>query len=184
MKVIEPYSFSSLVHVHAAIEDVFLVHQEALTLLDIGAARELFEIHGRLLEVHMGHEEELLIPVFERAGRIARWPTVLYTGQHRKMLGMLESVPLRLAELESVPSARRRREMLRILDHETTYKHLVEHHEGAEREGLFPIADRSAEPDERRLLLERMRDEWEQAFDRERPRLVEIRQGTFGQSVG
>lgn len=184
MKVVEPYSFASLVDVHTAIEDVFLAHQEALTLLDLQAARELLEIHGRLLEVHMGHEEELLLPVFERAGPIAKWPTVLYTGQHRKMLGMLESVPLRLTELEGIPSERRRREMLRILDHETTYKHLVEHHEGAEREGLFPIADRSAEPDERRVLLERIRDEWSEAFLRERSRLEVIRQGTFGQSLG
>jgi hypothetical protein len=184
MKVVEPYSFSLLVDVHTAIEDVFLAHQEALTLLDIGAARELLEIHGRLLELHMGHEEELLIPVFERAGRIAKWPTVLFTGQHRKMLGMLASVPHRLAELASVPSQRRRREMLRILDHETTYKHLVEHHEGAEREGLFPIADRSMESDERRALLEHMRDEWSEAFARERPRLDAIRQGTLAQSAG
>lgn len=184
MKVVEPYSFSSLVEVHAVIEDIFLAHQEALTLLDLAAAKELLEIHGRLLAVHMQHEERLLIPVFERAGVVPKWPTVLYTGQHRKMLGMLESVPGALDALSQLPAAERRRAMLRVLDHETTYKHLVEHHEGAEREGLFPIADRSADPDERRALLERMRDEWGEAEARERPRLAALRQGTLGQSLG
>lgn len=175
MKVADPYSFAALVEVHAVIEDVFLAHQEALTLLDVGAARELFSIHGRLLGLHIQHEERLLIPVFERAGAVPKWPTVLYTGQHKKMLGMLEGVPAALDELERLPLAQRRRAMLRVLDHETTYKHLVEHHEGAEREGLFPIADRSGEADERRALLERMRDEWTEAFELERSRLDELR---------
>jgi hypothetical protein len=175
MKVAEPYGFSALVEVHAAIEDVFLLHQEALTWLDVAAARELLAIHGRLLAVHMGHEEGLLLPVFERNGPVAKWPSVLYTGQHRKMLGMLASVPAWLDELERVPVSQRRRRMLRVLDHETTYKHLVEHHEGAERDGLFPIADAAAEAGERRALLERMRDEWCEAWERERATLERVR---------
>lgn len=184
MKVAEPYSFAALVDVHAVIEDVFLSHQELLTLLEISLARELLEIHGRLLALHMHHEESLLIPVFERAGLVPKWPTVLFTGQHKKMLGMLEIVPSALDALAHRVANERRRAMLRVLDHETTYKHLVEHHEGAEKEGLFPIADRAAEPDERRLLLERMRDEWAEALERERPRLEKIRRETLGRSLG
>jgi hemerythrin-like domain-containing protein len=176
VKINEPPSFSQLVDVHTELEDVFLLHQEALTLLDFDAALELLEIHWQLLLCHMRHEEELLLPVFDRAGPVKKWPRVLYTGQHEKMRGMLEHIRESASELCRERPLRPRRSVIRLLDYETTYKHLVEHHEGAERDGLFPIADSVATPEERRELLERFAREWEDATAVHTARLNELRQ--------
>lgn len=175
MKIAEPSSFSQLIEIHTELEDVFLLHQEALTLLALDAARELLEIHGQLLLLHMRHEEELLLPVFDRAGPVQKWPRVLYTGQHEKMRGMLERVRESLDEMCQKPPLRARRSMIRVLDYEATYKHLVEHHEGAEREGLFPIADTLATPEERRTLLSTFAREWDELCGAHASRLNELR---------
>jgi hemerythrin-like domain-containing protein len=163
-----------LLELHGELDEIFWLHQESLVTLRLELSAELLAAYERLLRVHMRHEEELLLPVFERAGPVPRWPAVLYTGQHEKMLTLLSSVREALSEL-------RRREQNRLrggialVTFEATYKHLVEHHDGAEREGLFPIVDRTATPDEATRLLELCRTQWADALAAERELLRSAR---------
>ncbi len=173
----DPPSFASLLDIHEALEEIFALHQEALLLTDFPAALELLTIHSELLRVHMDHEESFLLPVFERAGPVEKWPRVLYTGQHEKMRGMLERADASLRTFIDNPPTRPRRAVIGLMDFETTYKHLVEHHDGAEREGLFPIADAAASAEERRSLIEKFRREWDEALATHKARIVELRSG-------
>ena len=165
-------SFSRIFAFHDDLEEVLALHQESLLLLELALARELLGAYRRLLAVHMHHEEQQVLPVFQRLGRIDRWPVVLYTGQHAKMRGLLDRIEAQLGLAIAEPRANIRRVVIRLLDLETSYKHLAEHHDAAERQGLAPNADRAAEPDERAALLETFCADWKSALDREAPILA------------
>ena len=47
-----------------------------------------------------------------------------------------------------------------MLDHETTYKHLSEHHDGAERAGFFPLLEIAATPLEHAEITRLCLAEW------------------------
>ncbi|HET9959224.1 MAG TPA: hypothetical protein VFQ61_32265, partial [Polyangiaceae bacterium] len=57
------------------------------------------------------------------------------------------------------PSELRRR-VLALFDEHARFKHLLEHHDGAERSGFMAALDRGASPDVRRSLLDRSLSEW------------------------
>lgn len=107
----------------------------------------------------MHHEEELFMPIYSREAPPRRWPVVLYTGQHQRMRELLASASERLESLARRDSVRGR-DIIELLDHERTYKHLAEHHDGAEREGFFPALDRLATLDEQSSLVEQCWREW------------------------
>ena len=155
---------------HAALDDVFLLHQEALVERRFELAAELLAAYRRLLQAHMRHEEELILPIFDRAGPVPRWPVVLYTGQHEKLRGLLDQIESGLDRLRREELGRRG--AIALLTFESTYKHLAEHHDGAERDGLYPVVDAAASPEEHERLLARIEADWIRACDAERP-LVE-----------
>lgn len=157
-------SFADVVEFHTDLEEVFALHQEALIELRLELARDVLAAYRALLGLHMKHEEERLLPVFDRAGRIEKWPRALYTGQHEKMLGLLERAAAGLDGMIASPPDNLRRSVIALLDFETTYKHLHEHHDGAERQGLFPTCDKVSEPAERRELLLAFRRDWRVAL--------------------
>ncbi|HET9929718.1 MAG TPA: hypothetical protein VFQ35_03485, partial [Polyangiaceae bacterium] len=113
----------------------------------------------RLLELHMRHEEELLLPIYARETPSKRWPVVLYTGQHQRMRELLASTTERVAALARREDVRGR-DIIELLDHERTYKHLAEHHDGAEREGFFPALDKLTTASECSELIESCWKEW------------------------
>lgn len=131
---------SSLLVLHSKLDEIFLEHQELLLERRLGEATAKLEVYRELLELHMRHEEELLLPLYARHGPSKRWPLVLFTGQHQRMRELLDAVAERL---RSMPAEVRPRDVIALLDFERTYKHLSEHHDGAEREGLFPALDRA-----------------------------------------
>lgn len=169
-------SFEAIFAFHADLEEIFALHQESLLLIDLLQARALLGSYRRLLALHMSHEEDELLPIFARAGTIERWPSVLYTGQHQKMNALLDRVEQRLDAILADPPAKPRRAVIALLDIETTYKHLGEHHDGAEREGLVPNLDRVADAEHRTRLLDRLRAEWRAALALEAPTLDPARQ--------
>lgn len=159
-------SFMELLEFHADLDEVFALHQEALLERRLELARELLGIHSSLLALHMKQEEEVLLPIFERAGTVERWPKILYTGQHEKLVALLGRAGAALDAMIATPLANPRRAVIALLDHETTYKHLHEHHDGAERQGLFPTCDAVTTSAERAGLLSQLRRDWRAACSR------------------
>ena len=150
-------SFLALLRVHERLNELFLRHQEALLEQDIARARERLAVYEQELLAHMRPEEDILLPVYARAGAIPGGPIELFLGEHRKMREFLERFRMALAELEAHPADRRRR-ILRLFDEQTMFKHLVEHHDLRERNILYPTLDRITTEAERRELLRRCLD--------------------------
>lgn len=164
---------SALLEAHEKLEAAFALHQEALLLADLDSAREMFRQYRSLLSLHMRHEEEVVLVLFRRAGVIKKWPEVLYTGQHTKMNEFLERIEAALAALHPDAGRELRRGLIAVFDMEATYKHLVEHHDGAEREGLFPIVD-SLQTAEDEPLIRQLLDQWRAAVAAARPGYTQI----------
>jgi len=155
-------SFFDLVEVHRQLEAMMLHHQIALIDRDMPAARTSFESYRDLLRLHIAHEDEILMPVFERGGITRRWPPALYTGEHQKLESQLVRIEAGLDALgdEPEPAA-----IIDQLDLEGVIKRLHEHHDVRERENFFPVLDRVTEPAERQRLLARTRDAWFEVRD-------------------
>ncbi len=165
-------SFCDLLQVHPVLEDVFLLHQEALLLLDVPAARDLLSRYRELIHLHMHHEESVVLPLFEPLQTV-KWPATLYSGQHDKMRSHLCGIDERLEKLsDSDPD---RRAVLALLDAEATYKHLEEHHDGAERQGLFPICDAAIA--ERAEVVVALLSEWRAAHEQHAAAIARHREG-------
>jgi iron-sulfur cluster repair protein YtfE (RIC family) len=148
------YTFMSLLEVHGQLEELFLQHQEALVALDIPRARALLERYRRALEVHMRDEDELLLPLYERAGAAPRGPVELFSGEHEKIRRQLTRFFSLLDELAQAVTPRG---VVALITDQALFKGLMEHHDLRERELLYPTLDRAVEsPDERATWLARL----------------------------
>ncbi|MCY1016525.1 hemerythrin domain-containing protein [Pyxidicoccus sp. MSG2] len=148
-----PFSdFASLASLHRELEERFLQHQDALLDSDVALAAERLDGYEAALRRHLEAEEALLLPVFSRAGRIRGASPELFTGEHQRLLEFLARFRAELRALEP-ESAGFKRAVLRLLDAETTFKHLSHHHELREETYFFPALDSVTDEAERRELL-------------------------------
>jgi hemerythrin-like domain-containing protein len=145
-------SFTAVLAVHDQLTELFLQHQEALLQLDVPRALERLQHYTRALHAHMQIEEELLLPIYQRAGTIPGGPPEFFLGEHRRMREFLGRFTARLQELESA-SPRLPRQIIQLFDEEATFKALCEHHDMRERNLFFPALDRVTTEAERQALL-------------------------------
>jgi hemerythrin-like domain-containing protein len=147
-------SFVSLLDIHRVLRELFLQHQEALLDADLARARERLEEFERRLLHHIREEEELLLPIYQRAGVIPGGPPVLFTGEHKRMRELLAGFGQALSSPEQNPASRKRG-ILWLLDRQATFKNLMEHHDLRETNILYPALDRVTSEAERREVLAR-----------------------------
>jgi hypothetical protein len=180
---VEAMHFESLRALHRMLDAVFTLHQELLVMLELGLAEDVFDAHLLLLRLHMKHEEDWLLPAYRALGAWPRFPEVLYLGQHRKLLAQLQRVRSGLSQYRAAGDASPRA-ALAILDLETTYKHLSEHHDQAEAQGLFKALDAGMPVSERYWLVQRCSDEFLLASNTALPLLRRARQRVLDRTGG
>lgn len=147
-------SFLALLRVHREIDEIFLQHQEALVALDIPLARQLFERHVSALLEHMRDEDEILIPLYIKAGAAPRGPAELFSGEHKRIRKLLRRFDAMLHDLAQSPS---RRGVVELITAQALYKGLMEHHDLREREQLYAVLDHAfPDENERASLLARL----------------------------
>lgn len=145
-------SLTELLDVHVELTELFLAHQEALLQLDVPRALECLQRYEHELYPHMEVEEELLMPIYERAGKILGGPPEFFLGEHQRMREFLARFTTRLQEL-TMDSANLPRRIIQLFDEEATFKALCEHHDMRERNLFFPALDRVTSEAERQTLL-------------------------------
>src|SRR4029078_9708932 len=103
----------------------------------------------------MRDEEELLLPIYverakpERGGRAD-----FFLLEHEKMRRPLAHFCEQLPRLSEMPEPSRA--LIKLLDQETTYKHIVEHHDEREERHLYPLLEQLTTDAERQDLLARL----------------------------
>ncbi|HLF83994.1 MAG TPA: hemerythrin domain-containing protein, partial [Blastocatellia bacterium] len=136
MEVKRP-SFLSLLEIHEHLNEMLLLHQEALLVLDVGLALARLKQFERELRAHMRVEEDLLLPVYARAGRIQGGPAEFYTDEHKKMLEFLARFTKTLEELE--PNlVNLKRAIIELFDEQALFKQLMQHHDMREQNIFYP----------------------------------------------
>ena len=147
-------SFAEILKIHERLNELFLLHQESLLRLDFEEAAERLRIYERELRAHMRAEEDLLMPVYERAGKIAGGPPEFFIGEHRRMLEFLARFDAALDELKEEGGDPARR-VIRLFDEEAAFKNLCDHHDRREGAIFFPALDRVTGEAERGELISR-----------------------------
>lgn len=149
-------NFSDLPDLHRALDERFFEHQRALLNFDFREALRRLRKYESALLAHMRDEEELLLPIYrERGGEPERGAAAdFFTLEHEKMRRHLAHFAEQLPRLQGLADPARA--LLKLLDQETTYKHLVEHHDTREEKFLYPALDRLTTPDEKADLLARL----------------------------
>lgn len=140
---------------HAELDELFLDHQRALLDRDWAAALDRLSRYERVLAAHMRDEEEALLPIYEARAAAPRGgaPRLFYE-EHRKLCSFLahfrEQIPRVAAATDPA------RALLKLLDRESTFKHLVEHHDEREEKFLYPALEEVTTAEERARLLDRL----------------------------
>ncbi len=143
-----------LKQLHDRLDELFLRHQEALFDDDLAGALARLDVYEEELRAHIRLEEELLLPVYRRAGVIPGGREEFYTGEHERLTVLLGRCRSRLLEVAASPGGRRRG-LISLFDLEATFKSLSEHHHQREENLFFPALDRVTDEAERQELLVR-----------------------------
>jgi hypothetical protein len=113
--------------------------------------KDVSGLHRGLGELFFRHQVSLLDFNFRTAfERLREYESALLEHMRRHLAHFREQLP-RLYEIPE-PS----RALLKLLDQETTYKHLVEHHDEREERHLYPALEQLTTDAERADLLPRL----------------------------
>jgi hemerythrin-like domain-containing protein len=147
--------FADVLGLHRELDELFFRHQRALLDFNFRGALERLSAYEAALLEHMRHEEELLLPLYaERVTPGRGGGADFFLLEHAKMRRHLAHFREQLPQLAELPEPSRA--LLKLLDQETTYKHLVEHHDLREERHLYPALDGVTTEAEREDLLGRV----------------------------
>lgn len=147
---------------HLELNEMLLLHQEALLLLRLDDAARLLAAYERCLALHMRQEELRIFPRHAALAEQGRWSTELYLKEHEKLRQLLAAVGAGLAEIRAggLDARQLRRNVLALLEREKTLKGLLEHHEQREESAMFPMLERQLAPEALAALVAELAPEW------------------------
>jgi hemerythrin-like domain-containing protein len=153
---------------HRDLDDFFLLHQEAVLLGRLDAAIQSLNCFIELHDLHMGVEDQKLIPGLCELGDRGRWPAALYVAEHNKVRELIGKIEDNLLSLSKGQLSGKdfRREIITFLDTEKTLKGLCEHHQEREEAGLLRELDDAKGKRWRVSVIEPFLKEWHACMER------------------
>lgn len=147
-------SFLDLLNTHRDIFAVFLEHQEALLRRNFPLALRRLRSYERRIKRHIQEEEELLMPVYSRAGKVPGGDPQLFIGEHQRIAEFIERLK-KLLPRKKGQGKNATRQAIEILYQEAMFRWLIEHHDEREKQILYPTLDRVTTAAERESILEK-----------------------------
>ena len=153
---------------HQGLDELFLLHQEAVLLGRFDDAIQLLNCFKELHHLHMGFEDEKLIPGLYGLGDRGRWPASLYRDEHAKVQDLMVKTENNLLSLSKSQLSGKdlRRVVIAFLDRERTFKGLLEHHQEREEAGILPELDKQTDTKWRAEIIEPFLKEWNDCMER------------------
>lgn len=146
-------SLAAILKDHRELENVFNSHQRALLARDIDSALGLLTKFQASLKQHILYEEEVLLPLYvQREAETEGGTLKIFQAEHRKLQDAADKLTQLTADLYGAPDLMG--EILAIIDRETMFKGLFDHHAVREQNILFPRLDACTTATERAKLLE------------------------------
>ena len=153
---------------HHRLDDLFLLHQEAVILGKFDEALQLLNCFKELHHLHMRFEDDQLIPKLDGIDDPVRWPASMYTVEHAKVQDLMEKTVTRLQSLREDRVSRQgvRRQIIDLLDEEKSFKGLCEHHQEREESGLLPELDSQTRDSWRAKIVGAFLKSWSDCVER------------------
>jgi hypothetical protein len=153
---------------HQELDEFFLRHQEGVLMARFDEALQVLDCFAELHHLHMGFEDEKLIPKLDALGDQGRWRASLYTDEHAKVQELIDNASnnLRLLSKQRLSPQGLRREIIAFLDKEKTVKGVCEHHQEREEIGLLPELDRQTDATWRAEIIRPFLQEWTECLKR------------------
>ena len=112
------------------------MHQECLLLRDDKRSIQAFQGFVIFLKTHLQFENNYILSL-QTLEESLRWPIKVYQKEHDKLLKMLDKTTNLLNEYYLLSGRRKRLALLEVLDYQSTFLHVMEHHEEREEQDLF-----------------------------------------------
>lgn len=170
---------------HVQLQSLFICHQEALLLNEFVLATDLFQAFLALHQLHLGFEDQHLLPCLQASDINSQWQPRVYSLEHRKIESLLLQLHAELKQLiaaTDVDSSRWRRSLLQLISHQRRVNSVCEHHEAREEADLLPLLDRHLGADELQKLSEQFSSAWSSCLDRHQ-QLMQCAQQVLGVDV-
>jgi hypothetical protein len=153
---------------HRQLDDLFILHQEALVQLRPDAAVELLASYRECLLLHIRFEEGDVFAAYAGLEEQGRWPASLYIHEHVKILQLLGACDDTLAQLRERCSGAKemRRAVITLLDQESRLKALRDHHETREEQYMLPILEAQLPPSLSDSRIEELQTRWNAEMQR------------------
>jgi len=156
-----------IIQCHKGLDEIFLLHQEAVLLGNFDDAIQLLNCFKELHHLHAAFEDEKLIPKLEKLHGRERWPASLYTLEHNKVQELMGKTENNLISLSQRQLSGRdlRRAIITLLEYEKTFKGVCEHHQEREEAGLLPELDQNTDAKWRASIIEPFLKEWSDCME-------------------
>lgn len=123
----------ALIESHKDLKQWFLMHQECLLLGDDSCAADAFNGFYTYLREHLQFENTHLL----LGDKPLRWSLKVYKKEHDKLLLMAEKADKQLTSFYGMSGRKKRLALLVVLERQSTFMHVLEHHEEREEQDLF-----------------------------------------------
>jgi iron-sulfur cluster repair protein YtfE (RIC family) len=138
---------------HSDLDQLFENHQRALISKDLGTALATITMFQNELKRHIGYEEDVLLPLYKAKNAEVEGGTLpIFQAEHRKLKEMIASLTRRTGALHMTPDILG--SILKLLDEETLFKGLFNHHALREQNLLVPRLDAMTTESERERAFE------------------------------
>lgn len=150
-------SFLVLMDLHRALDGKLAEHQVGLVLGKMDDAVLSWREFSSGLARHATDEEQHLLTLYASRGPLPPGGTVeLFLAEHNKIRSFLQEISA-LMDVLAAADALDGRKIIQLIEREYELKRLLEHHDMREKNFLYPLLDQRTTPEERRLLLARLR---------------------------
>lgn len=152
-------NLSELLEIHKDLDELFFMHQCKLLNRDYDVALEILEQYEQALLIHIKDENENLIPIYAKRGNIAKGGAVqMFLDEHEKLANHLVLFKVEVKGLSNEKEVEKR--LLWLLERESFFKKLCDHHDIRETNFLYPELDRITTDEEKIELLNRVTDKF------------------------
>lgn len=154
---------------HSQLDELFLLHQEALLEGKLEKAATILASYQSCHSLHSQYEDDLLIPKYAELLEQGKWNATLYAQEHQKIEDLHKKVEEALLWLikQDLRPSQQRRNIIKLLDREKSFKGLCEHHQEREEDSLLFELDRQTDVLWRLKVSDSFSTLWEKKFKTE-----------------
>ena len=154
---------------HHQLDEMFLLHQESLLQARLENAVSTLKSYESCHVLHMNFENDFLIPKYAALPDQGKWDATLYHMEHQKILDLYEKLEQSLIWMveQDMKLSQERRNIIKLMDREKSFKGLCEHHQEREEASMFLELDRQTDENWRVEMIDTFLSQWTHQYEKE-----------------